>query len=215
MKQLILFILIAWITACSQLNVRPKSPSPSFEKQLPQHEITTNLNTIDKVVDVSVEIDGKGNRVFVKEYLYNSSEDDSKNSSRQKAIKQLKILLTEEIGVYIESYLEINTKQAGNLELTAIQQEIKSFSAGISKVKVLNEQWDGKTYYMKASVVINEQKTLNLLLESIKQKADKEDVDRLNRVLAEQEKMSEVKEELSEVTLDSESDDIVIEEQSE
>ena len=33
--------------------------------------------------------------------------------------------------------------------------------------------------------------------------------------LAEQEKMSEVKEELSEVTLDSESDDIVIEEQSE
>ncbi|QEP43384.1 hypothetical protein D5085_09775 [Ectothiorhodospiraceae bacterium BW-2] len=38
-------------------------------------------------------------------------------------------------------------------------------------------------------MTINEQRTLNLLLESIKQKATREDVDRLNRILAEQEQI--------------------------
>ena len=35
----------------------------------------------------------EGGELFIKEYTYNASEDDSKNSSRIKAIQQIKILL--------------------------------------------------------------------------------------------------------------------------
>jgi len=125
-------------------------------------------------------------KIFTREYTYNSSEDDSKNSSRKKAIHQIKILLTEEIGTHIESYLEIKKKNINGTSYKSIRQEIQSLSAGITKVKVLKEKWNGKTYYIKASVRVNEKRTMELLLQAIKAKSSQKDVKRLNKILAEQ-----------------------------
>jgi len=128
----------------------------------------------------------KEDKIFTREYTYNSSEDDSKNSSRKKAIQQIKILLTQEIGTHIESYLEIQKKNINGTSYKSIKNEIRSLSAGITKVKVLKEKWNGKTYYIKASVKINEKRTMELLLQSLKDKSSEKDVKRLNKILAEQ-----------------------------
>lgn len=44
-------------------------------------------------------------KTFVREYYYKASETDSKVSSRQKALTQVKAFLVEELGTYVESYV--------------------------------------------------------------------------------------------------------------
>jgi hypothetical protein len=118
-------------------------------------------------------------KIFIKEYTYNASDDDSKNSSRKIAIAELKSLLSEEIGVHIQSSFEI--KQTSTNEI--VKKEINQLSASITKLKILEEKWNGVTYYIKASVKVNEEQTMLLLLEAIKAKASKKDVDKLTNIL--------------------------------
>jgi len=123
---------------------------------------------------------------FTREYTYFASEDDSKNSSRKKALEQIKILLSEEIGVYIESYLEINKIDSSDVTRQSVSHEIKSLSSGITRIKVLDERWNGKTYYVKASVKTNAEQAIASLLEAIKAKSAKSEIDRLNLIISEQ-----------------------------
>ena len=123
---------------------------------------------------------------FVREYTYRASEDDSKNSSRKKAIEQIRILLSEEIGVYLESYLEINKIDSSDVTREDVSHEIKSLSSGITRIRLLDEKWDGNTYYVKASVRTNPQQAIETLLEAIKAKSAKSEIDRLNLIIAKQ-----------------------------
>jgi len=138
----------------------------------------SNYNIDIPVTDEGVE--------FVREYVYRASEDDSKNSSRKKALEQIKILLSEEIGVYIESYLEINKIVSSDVTGQDVSHEIKSLSSSITKIKVLDEKWDGKTYYVKASVKTNPEQAIETLLEAIKAKSAKSEIDRLSLIIAKQ-----------------------------
>ncbi len=124
----------------------------------------------------------KDDKIFIREYKYNASDTDSKVSSRKKAIAQLKSILSEEVGVHIQSGFEI--KQ--NSHNKYVKKEINQLSASITKLKILEEKWNGVTYYIKASVKINEEQTMLLLLEAIKAKASQKDVKRLNKILKEQ-----------------------------
>jgi hypothetical protein len=131
----------------------------------------------------------KEDKLFIKEYIYDASEDDSKNSSRKKAIRQIKFLLTEEIGTHIENYLEIKKTNINGTSYKSIQQEIKSLSVGITKIQILSERWNGRSYFVRASVKINEEQVMELLLQSIKAKSSKKDVKRLNKILKEQKQL--------------------------
>jgi hypothetical protein len=124
----------------------------------------------------------KNDKIFIREYKYNASDTDSKVSSRKKAIAQLKSILSEEVGVHIQSNFEI--KQ--NSHNKYVKREINQLSSSITKLKILKEKWNGVTYYIKASVKINEEQTMLLLLEAIKAKASQKDVKRLNKILKEQ-----------------------------
>jgi len=124
----------------------------------------------------------KNDKIFIREYKYNASDTDSKVSSRKKAIAQLKSILSEEVGVHIQSSFEI--KQTSHNKY--VKKEINQLSASITKLKILEEKWNGVTYYIKASVKINEEQTMLLLLEAIKAKASQKDVNRLNKILKEQ-----------------------------
>jgi hypothetical protein len=124
----------------------------------------------------------KKDKIFIREYKYNASDTDSKVSSRKKAIAQLKSILSEEVGVHIQSSFEI--KQ--NSHNKYVKKEINQLSASITKLKILEEKWNGVTYYIKASVKINEEQTMLLLLEAIKAKASQKDVNRLSKILKEQ-----------------------------
>jgi len=85
-------------------------------------------------------------RTFVKDYTYQASEDDSRNSSRVTAMREVKRLLLEELGTYLESITEIK-----NFQLT--KDKISSLTAGIVKTEIVNEKWDGHTYWIKTKIV--------------------------------------------------------------
>ena len=82
---------------------------------------------------------------FVKEYNYNASDLDSKVSSRTIALEQVKRLLLEELGTYLITETEVK-----NFKLT--KDQITTYSAGVVSAEVVDEKWDGKTYYLKAKV---------------------------------------------------------------
>jgi tetratricopeptide (TPR) repeat protein len=131
-------------------------------------------------------------KTFIKEYTYQASEFDSKASGRILALEQVKRLLLEELGIYLESNTEVR-----NYQLT--KDQITTLTAGIVSAEVIDEKWDGKTYYLKAKLLadpkevaqsINElrqdkQKTKEL--EDIRKKSD-EQVKEIARLKKELEK---------------------------
>jgi hypothetical protein len=84
-------------------------------------------------------------KTFIKEYTYQASEFDSKASCRTIALEQVKRLLLEELGTYLENNTEVK-----NFELT--KDKITALTAGIVQTQVLDERWDGKSYWLKAEV---------------------------------------------------------------
>ena len=84
-------------------------------------------------------------KVFVEEYTYQASEYDSKVSCRALALEQVKRLLLEKLGTYLESETEVK-----NFQLT--KDQIVILTAGIVAAEIVNEKWDGKTYYLKAKI---------------------------------------------------------------
>jgi len=82
---------------------------------------------------------------FTRDYNYQASEADSKLSSRTIALEQVKRLLLEELGTYVISVTEVK-----NFAVT--KDKVISFTAGIVSTIILEEKWDGQTYYLKAKI---------------------------------------------------------------
>ncbi|MEW6616016.1 MAG: tetratricopeptide repeat protein [Thermodesulfobacteriota bacterium] len=82
---------------------------------------------------------------FEREYTYQASEADSKLSCRAIALEQVKRLLLEELGTYLESRTEIK-----DFKLT--KDQIITLTAGIVRTEIVKETWDGKTYWLKAKI---------------------------------------------------------------
>jgi len=83
---------------------------------------------------------------FQREYIYQASEIDSKVSCRTIALEQVKRLLLEELGIYLEAKTEVK-----NFQLT--KDQITTLTAGIVSVQIIEEKWDGQKYYLKAKIV--------------------------------------------------------------
>jgi len=82
---------------------------------------------------------------FEEEYTYQASEYDSKFSCKALALEQLKRLLLEKLGTYLESQTEVR-----NFRLT--KDQIVVLSAGIVKTEIIDERWDGVVFYLKAKI---------------------------------------------------------------
>ena len=87
-------------------------------------------------------------KTFVKEYTYQASEVDSKVSCRAIALEQVKRLLLEELGTYLESHTEIV-----NYQLT--KDQVTALTAGVVQTQVLKEKWDGQKYWLQAEIKAN------------------------------------------------------------
>ncbi|KMQ49422.1 hypothetical protein CHISP_3672 [Chitinispirillum alkaliphilum] len=83
--------------------------------------------------------------VFTETYTYQASEIDSKVSSRIIALQEVKRILLEKIGVYIESQTEVE-----NFVIT--RDQITAFTAGIVQCEIIDEEWTGKTYTLTAKL---------------------------------------------------------------
>lgn len=95
-------------------------------------------------------------QVFEEQYRYDAGEADSKLSCRAISLLQVKQLLLERLGTYIES-----TTQVVNLQLS--RDEVTSLSGGIVKTEILEESWDGKTYTLTARIQADPEEVLRLL----------------------------------------------------
>ncbi|MCX5856195.1 MAG: hypothetical protein NTZ24_16765 [Deltaproteobacteria bacterium] len=84
-------------------------------------------------------------KTFIKEYTYQAGEADSKISSRIIALEQVKRLLLEELGTYLESETEVR-----NFQLT--KDQITTLTAGIIQTQILKEKWDGERYWLQAKI---------------------------------------------------------------
>ena len=128
---------------------------------------------------------------LVKEYTYQASELDSKTTCRAIALEQVKRELLEELGTYVESTTVVQDYQIE-------KDEIKTLSAGVVQTKILDEKWDGKSFWLKAEVsadpeevaasiekLKNDQKLADELAESQAEKEEAlKEVDRLKAELA-------------------------------
>jgi tetratricopeptide (TPR) repeat protein len=94
--------------------------------------------------------------VFEEQYRYDAGEADSKLSCRAISLLQVKQLLLERLGTYIES-----TTQVVDMQLT--RDEVTSLSGGIVKTEILDESWDGKTYTLTARIQADPDEVIRLL----------------------------------------------------
>ena len=138
----------------------------------------------------SISLSFAGNVTFVKEYTYQASELDSKASCRTISLEMVKRLLLEELGTYLISETEVK-----DFKLT--KEQVKTYSAGIVGAEIIEDKWDGKTYWLKAKVSadpkevaksiksIGEDKQKKKELEEVRKKAKDalEEIERLKNEL--------------------------------
>ncbi|MDQ1362235.1 MAG: uncharacterized protein QG652_95, partial [Pseudomonadota bacterium] len=88
-------------------------------------------------------------QTYVREYIYQASEADSKLSARAIALQEVKRELLSELGTHVSSLVKLKTSSDGTQLGT---EEIETLSAGVTRVEILNEKWDGVTYVLKAQI---------------------------------------------------------------
>ena len=123
-------------------------------------------------------------KTYIKEYTYNASEVDNKVSSRVTAMREVKRLLLEELGTFLESIIEVK-----NFELT--KDQITSLTAGIVKTEIIDEKWDGHTYWIKAKIVADTDdviKSIDNLRKDHDESRELEDAKKRSDVLLEENK---------------------------
>jgi tetratricopeptide (TPR) repeat protein len=118
---------------------------------------------------------------FTKEYTYQASEFDSKASSRILALEQVKRLLLEELGTYLISETEVK-----NFQMT--KDQITVFTAGIVSAEVIDEKWDGKTYYLKAKIAADPKDVSKAIDDFRQDKQKTKELEEISRKAAEQAK---------------------------
>ncbi|MGV8056736.1 MAG: tetratricopeptide repeat protein [Smithellaceae bacterium] len=97
-------------------------------------------------------------KTFIKEYIYQASDMDTKLSSETIAIEQVKRLLLEELGTYVESTSIVTENQLQ-------KDEVKVLTAGVVKTEILDDKWDGKKYWLKVKMEADPEEIANSIVE--------------------------------------------------
>ena len=92
-------------------------------------------------------------KTFIRGYTYQASEYDSRNTIRTLAFREVKRLLLEELGTYLENIPEVQ-----DFKLT--KDQITTLTAGIIKTELVEEKWDGRTYLMKSKIAADSDKVI-------------------------------------------------------
>jgi len=125
-------------------------------------------------------------RDFIRDYTYRASDEDSKISSRNKASAALKSILLSEIGVHITSSLEIKTQASlDNRVSTQIDEIITSYTAGAVSMVIIEEKWNGETFYIKGRIRIDPKSVAEGISEGLKAEADSKTITQLQLLLDE------------------------------
>lgn len=101
-------------------------------------------------------------QTYIRDYTYTASEADSKITSRTIALDQVKLILLQEIGTHVRQKININKDNTGS---TFASEDIEAITAGLTKIDIIEEKWDGVTYYLKAKIEADSNRVLNALNE--------------------------------------------------
>jgi tetratricopeptide (TPR) repeat protein len=85
---------------------------------------------------------------FVESYTYTAGEADSKLTCRMVSLIEVKRLLLERIGTYLESRTEVK-------DFAIAKDEIILLTGGIVKLEILDERWNGEKYTLTAKIEAN------------------------------------------------------------
>ncbi len=130
-------------------------------------------------------------KTFIREHTYQASDYDSRLTCQAIALTEVKRLLLEEIGTYLVSG---TTVQNGMV----VSDDISVYTAGAVQTKVIDQKWDGKTYWLKAQIQadpdsvstavarLREDKAKTRELESLKASSERAlaEIAKLNKSLA-------------------------------
>lgn len=130
---------------------------------------------------------------FVEQYSYDAGEADSKLTCRSISLLQVKRILVERLGTYLESNTVVTDHQI-------TKDEIVSFSAGIVKTEIMDEYWNGKTYRLKARIEADPEAVARLIEDMKKSGKLAEDIDAVNQKYLN--KIDELKDELTKTQSD-------------
>jgi tetratricopeptide (TPR) repeat protein len=130
---------------------------------------------------------------FEEKYTYDASEADSKLTCRTISLLQVKRLLLEKLGTYIETNTEV-----ANYQIT--KDEITALSAGIIKTEILEEKWDGKIYSLTAKIDADPDSVAKAIKEMKGSREGEENIRKLENVNEKSIKqIKELKEELARI----------------
>lgn len=113
---------------------------------------------------------------YIREYTYEARSTDSKASSRHYSLIHLQAILLEEVGVFVENREKM--KMLNDDEW--YKQEVTSLSASITDVSVIEEKWDGETFWVKASVMVDDSKLHSQIDSHNDQSAQRNRIDNTN-----------------------------------
>lgn len=118
---------------------------------------------------IAMSIVIQANTTYVREYKYYSSPYDSMVSSRAASIKHITQSLSREIGIKVYS------KQSMNNEI--YKSRTTTFSSNIFKITTVKESWNGKVFYLKLQIVVDEAQAKKILedMNVIENTSDAED----------------------------------------
>ena len=134
-------------------------------------------------------------KTYIRDYTYTASEADSKLSSRTIALDQVKVLLLQEIGTHIRQKINISKNSDGR---SYSSEDVEAITAGLTKVEILDEKWNGETYYLKAEINANTDRVLNALEEFRKDNSE-ESKKQLDAMKANQLALKQSREEITEL----------------
>ena len=111
-------------------------------------------------------------KTFVRDYTYDASEMDSKISCRSIVTNELRVQLQNEIGSFVESEQIFSIQDLDGEYSENFSERIVTLCAGVTEFKILEEKWNGETYWMKASITVDE-KDLHRKLKELSENREK------------------------------------------
>lgn len=108
---------------------------------------------------------------FIRSIEYAVSTDQTLNEARKYALNQIKIEVLSEVG----SLVEAEIKSSSDGKHTKESVNYSQISAGVVKVKILNEFYDGKTLLIEAEADVDSKDVVELIetVYSVKKKDDR------------------------------------------
>ena len=122
---------------------------------------------------------------FIREYTYQASDSDSKITARDKGLGQLRALVLQEVGTSIRHVISVSRHGTGE---RSEQEFLEAMTIGVSSTSILQERWNGESYYVKARIVVDTRKVLEQLDQAIR---TREQQSRQQHQLSEQQKALE------------------------